>query len=69
VYNLFQMKPTGCTLPLSIFISTFVHVSGNRVPIIRRTYCIYVTLVVGMSLIPTGRPDSHPYRVKNTRVL
>ena len=39
------MKPTTCTLLLSIFISTSVHVSGNYVPIIRRTYCIYVTLV------------------------
>jgi len=39
------MKPTGCTLLLSIFISTSLHVSGNCVPIIRRTYCIYATLV------------------------
>jgi hypothetical protein len=37
----FQMKPTRCTLLLSIFIATSVHVSGNYVPIIRRTYCIY----------------------------
>jgi len=43
--NLFQMKPTSCTLLLSIFISTSLHVSGNYVPIIRRTYCIYVKLV------------------------
>ena len=34
-----------CTLLLSIFISTYLHVSGNYVPIIRRTYCIYATLV------------------------
>ena len=40
-----QMKPTGCTLLLSIFISTSLHVSGDYVPIIRRTYCIYATLV------------------------
>jgi hypothetical protein len=33
------------TLLLSIFISTSVRVSSNYVPIIRRTYCIYVTLV------------------------
>jgi hypothetical protein len=45
LYILFQMKPTTCTLLLSIFISTSVHVSGNYVPIIKRTYCIYVTLV------------------------
>jgi len=34
-YNLFEMKPTRCTLLLGIFISTSVHVSGNYVPIIR----------------------------------
>ena len=45
IYNLFQMKPTGCTPLLSIFISTSLHVSGNYVPIIRRTYCIYATLI------------------------
>jgi len=45
LYNLFQMKPTRCTLLLSIIISTSLHVSGNYVPIIRRTYCIYATLV------------------------
>jgi len=39
------MKPTKSTLLLSIFISTSVHVSGNFVTIIRRTYCIYATLV------------------------
>jgi len=33
-----------CTLLLSIFISTSLHVSVNCVPIIRRTYCIYATL-------------------------
>jgi len=38
LYDLFQMKPTGCTLLLSIFISTSLHVSGKYVPIIRRTY-------------------------------
>ena len=41
----FQMKPLRCTLLLSKFISTSLHVSGNYVPIIRRTYCIYATLV------------------------
>jgi len=45
LYNLFQMKQTRCTLLLSIFISTSLHVSDNYVPIIRRTYCIYATLV------------------------
>jgi len=42
--DLFQMKQTRCTLLLSIFISTSVHVLDNYVPIIRRTYCIYATL-------------------------
>jgi len=35
------MKPTRCTLFISIFIST----SGNYAPIIRRTYCFQATLV------------------------
>jgi len=43
--SLLQMKPTRCTLMLSICIATSLHVSGNYVPIIRRTYCIYATLV------------------------
>jgi len=51
LYNLFQMKPAMYTVLLSIFISTSVHVSGNYVPIIRRTYC----------LVCCSRPDSHPY--------
>ena len=45
LYTLFQMKPTRCTQLLSIFILTSLHVSGNYVPIIRRTYCVYATLV------------------------
>jgi len=45
LYNIFQMKPTRCTLLLSIFISTSLRVSGNYVPIIRGTYCMYSTLV------------------------
>jgi len=44
-YYLFQMKPTRCTLLLSIFISTSLYVSGNYVPITSRSYCIYATLV------------------------
>jgi len=31
----FQMKPTRCTLHLSMLISTSLHVSGNYVPIIK----------------------------------
>ena len=45
LYNLLQIKPTRCTLLLSIFISISLHVSGNYVPIIRRTYCIFATPV------------------------
>jgi len=40
-----QTKPIRSTLLLSVVISTSLHVSGKYVPIIRRTYCIYVTLV------------------------
>jgi len=39
------MVPTRYTLLLSIFISTSLHVSGKYVLIIRRTYCIYATMV------------------------
>ena len=39
------MKPARFTLLLRIFISTSLRVSGNYVPIIRKTYCIYATLV------------------------
>jgi len=49
--HMFQMKPTRCTLLLSIFISTSVHVSDNYVSIIRRTYCIYATLCRGCCLV------------------
>jgi len=42
---IFQMKPIRCKLLLSISISTSLRVSGNYVPIIRRIYCIYATLV------------------------
>ena len=37
LYNLLQMKPTRCTLLLSILISTSLHVLGNCVSIITRT--------------------------------
>ena len=33
------------TLLLNILISTSLHVSCNYVPIIKRTFCIYATLV------------------------
>jgi len=70
LYNLFQMKPTGCTLLLSIFISTSLHVSGNCVPIIRRTYCIYATLVlfhsVWVAVWPAEQAATHcAYRISS----
>ena len=40
-----QLRCARCTLIVSIFISTSLHVSGNCVPIISRIYCIYATLV------------------------
>jgi len=72
-YNVFQMKPTRCTLLLSIFISTSLHVSGNYVPVIRRTYSIYATLVFftlygWLSGRLVCRPNIHQYKVKNTSV-
>ena len=69
VLNLYQTKPAGSTLLHSIFISTSLHVSGNSVPIIRRTYCIYATpvfftvygwlsgLPVGMRLVTSQPAD------------
>ena len=58
------MKPTRCTLLLSIFISTSVHVSGNYVSFIRKTYCIYATLVFftvygWLSGLQTRQPPTH----------
>jgi len=41
--ELFQMMSIRCTILLSIFISTSLHVSGNYVPIIRRSHCICAT--------------------------
>jgi len=40
-----------CTLFLSIFISTSLHVSGNYVPIIRRTYSICATPIFFHSVL------------------
>ena len=69
--KIFHMKPPRCTLLLSIFLSTALHVSGNYVPIIRRTCRVYATLVfftlygwlsgrlVGMSTHP-NQPTRQP---------
>jgi len=42
-FELFQMMSIRCKILLSIFISTSLHVSGNYVPIKRRTHCICAT--------------------------
>jgi len=41
----FSNEAIRCTLLISIFILTSLHVLGNYVPINRRTFCIYATLV------------------------
>ena len=81
LYSLCQMKPTRCTLLLSKFISTSLHVSSNYVPIIRRIYSIYATLVfftlygwlsgllVGMRLqsYPSQQTRQPPSLIPNSR--
>jgi len=62
------MKPTRCTLLLSIFISTSLHVSGNYVPIIRRIYCIHATLVFftlygWLIVLPTIQSEKYQCRI------
>ena len=76
LYNLFQMKQTRCTLLLSIFISTSLHVSGNYVPIISKIYlCIYAALVFfaqygWLSVLQTRQPhiQSKKYQCSVDRV-
>ena len=62
----FLMKPNRCTLLFHKFISTSLHVSCKYAPIIRRTYCIYATLLFLLSMggCPVCRPDSHLIRVE-----
>jgi len=69
------MKPTKCTLLFSIFITISLHISGNYVSIIRRTYCIYATLIfftpsgllVGMRVSSKlADQTANHNRVKNT---
>jgi len=60
------MKRTGCTLLFSVFISTSVHVLGNYVPIIGRSYYVYAILVFFVlyewlpGLLVEMRQESHP---------
>jgi len=60
------MKPTRSTLRLSVFISTSLRVSGNYVPISRRTYSIRAPLVLstlyGEAVCSAGWDESHPNR-------
>jgi len=79
-----QINPTRSTILLSLFIS-YLHVSGNHVPIIRRNHCIYATLVfvchsvwvvygllVGVSLKPTDQTppiQSNKYQCRIDTVI
>jgi len=68
------MKPTRCTLLLSIFISTSLHVSGNYVPIIRTTCCICVTLIFftlcgWLSVLQTRQPPMQSENRRNNSQL
>ena len=65
-----------CTLFLSIFISTSLHVSANYVPIITTTYCIYETMVFvtvygWLSGLQTRQPPIHSekYQCRIDKVL
>ena len=67
---MFQTKPKGRTLIHIIFISTSLHVSGNYVPVVRRNYCIYATLVFftvygWLSGLPTDQTATHTQTVCN----
>jgi hypothetical protein len=42
MYNL--VKPTSCTIFISMNIYQFLHVSAHYVPIIRRNNCVFATL-------------------------
>jgi len=68
LYNLFQMKPTMCKLLLSIFISTSLHVSGNYVAHHQEDLLYLFDTGTVHSVWLVCRPDSHPYRGKNTSV-
>ena len=53
-------------LLLSIFISTSLHDSGNYVPLIRRTYCIYATLVFSLCMgkcLPPIQSEKYQCRI------
>jgi len=59
----FKWSQLGAHYFLVIFISNSLHVSGNYAPIIRRTDCIYATLLfsscMGGCLVCCSRPDSY----------
>ena len=73
LYNLFQMNPTGCTLLLVylfqllyLFRTNMCPSSGEFTVSMRHRYFYSLWVVV---LIPTSRPDSHPYRLKKMHLL
>jgi len=61
-----KLKPTWCTIFLSMFIS-FLYMFRATVPIIRRNNCIYTTLGTCMDDCLVCIPVSHPYRIKSTK--
>jgi len=48
------IKPTWCTIFLSIFYLFSLHVSGDYMPIIRRNNCIYATVGTCYSVWMSG---------------
>ena len=69
------MRPTRRTLLLSIFTSASLHVSGNYVLIITRTYCIsailvFFTLYGWLSCLLTRQPpiQSEKYQCRTDTV-
>ena len=72
LYNLLQIEPTWCTNFLNMLIAflymfraTMCPSSGeNTVPM---RHLVFVTLYRWQSGMHGGIPDSHPYRVTNTR--
>jgi len=77
LYNLANKSKKVHNSAQYIYFSS-LHVSGNHVPIIRRNYCIYATLVFvtlyGWCLVcwlefhSNQQTRRHPYRVTNTSV-
>jgi hypothetical protein len=52
--TILKINPTRCIILLSIFISLPYRFWGNHVPIIRKNYCIYTTLVFVTLWVASG---------------